>query len=333
MIHLSDQLEEGEYYNLVKDAALACSNAIHSGNLKVYLGPNKQKELSAENIADLERSANVSFDQSNSVYLFELWNIKGKHTTVETIGLLFSFKEEGRTVGFGFVDYQDVINLFDAQLMRTGIEGCSNVSLNQVLANREFEYEIVSYRDQPVSKLRKGDKLKSTFFEKYTYQSEREIKCDAKNLTFELLPSSGDLTAALCHSVSSYLYDNPLEYLNSCYNIDGHLFYSTDKIRAILYTEQWKLLEDSIILERPRNMTIIMESGCRIGPLSPSKIRDLPLRINHMDLVDLLRELQNGLRLIKINEEYINPLLTPKYLELLNQGRWDELKELKQNRI
>lgn len=298
---------------------------IISGKVQLWNDPNKKELIQPEMLLGMEKNAKALFSASNQVFLFELWKIKNKETTIETKGFLFLYNEKNEAINFGFVEYDSLQKYIEVQSVETNAFGTSHLTFKQVFQNRLFDAKIISFNKEIVKTNITSKRIQKEYFQKNNYQ-KTNIDQNKKNISYEInFDSVAVQNKVIAYALNFYLDDNRLDFLNLAGDsILNYLDNQTPKIQKIIVQEKWRKTPKNII-KTPILLSFVFDNGKQLNLNSFSEINNWKLKINQKTFYETIKSKDFNYQITQINQQKISVEENEFYMDNLLNKSWDKI--------
>jgi hypothetical protein len=320
-------------YNMVDELSRVIYAGLQNESINLWDGPLKKHRINKEKLADNEKASGVNFTRPRDIFIYEKWSLKKNQYSFETDGISFSaLNPEGKEVYLGYIENNDSLTkLFSRSLLFVNAEGSYGTTLSQALESRNFDFDLVFFKNKAIHKFKKGLKIKnSALAAKNTVYKNKVV--DAKLVEYAIEPGPSVLSensGAIVNSVESFFNDNPQEF----YNYGGDRMFSFLKKTPFIFTslnvtELWTIPNDTVQCATLEYIPFVI--GKPISPIPPAQLSAWKLKTKGNDIVEEIRAKNYYYRITKINASIIDPGVAEKCkLKLLSKDWHNIYKELK----
>lgn len=310
LVNENQQASRG--YNFVSQLNTCVYNALLTGQVKLWDSPEKEIQIIAASLKEIERSSNTRFVDCTHLYIYEMWSKNDVEILTTTHGVSFNAKTKTNEVTFGYIDFNEVAALLANQYLNCNANGNSNLTLGYALLTKQFEFQL----------LQVGNK---------TYSQETESRHSLKlmlsnqgfNTTlFPALPNQKTIT---------YLIERPASNLPLALQADSLInamqhdlsvqkilgIHANTEIKKVAVVEKWMLLKQlqtqiQQVTIFTSNDTIVLENAWLDQ-----------ITINNKSLKEVLQRKDFLYIITKVNEQPIERSKAFLYQRALLNFRWE----------
>jgi len=324
-------------HNLVTGLSGWIYDKIKSGTLTLYESPLKEREISYTTLVGLENSSKTKFSETSYLFIYELWSSYKNETSFEILGFRFMNENKGNEIDYGYIDFPDIENAVKKAYIKSNINGSYKTSFYQVLMNKEYDYDLLFFDNQPIQKINSKDPVAD-------YHRGKQIIEDAfgknkENLNY-VVPRHIKLIEYLIIS-NNVVYDEKAdnlitaieEYFNEnrrdLYSYGGSEIYKYFKKSNIIiskcYVKELWIKEDNVIKYKtieifPHSLGMPFEK--KIEFTNKYKPVASKITVKGESLQKAIEKKDFSYRIIKINGIKIDPDKHKVYLKALRETEW-----------
>ncbi|MEO5571728.1 MAG: hypothetical protein ABIT08_04165, partial [Bacteroidia bacterium] len=279
-------------------------------------------------------SSDTKFTEQEIFFIYEKWQKTKTGITTSTMGFTFLNKNErAEDVSYGFVDYNDLKELFSKIKINTNADGIYSINFATYLNKKLFSYNIVQFEGKPITSGGESQNLKTDFIGALEFNSAINLPVvPDKNIIYVIEnnkntedPKSLN-SNELLKQTENYLIVNQEIF----YNLGGDKFanyIAQNKIRIlkIEVNEIWKKSVDGIYY-LPKTVTIFVNDSA-LNPISLSEFVEFHLEINGKSVLQLFSDKDYSFVITQINSQKIARKESYLYYKALQTYDWKLLTE------
>ncbi|MEP7168313.1 MAG: hypothetical protein ABI855_02990 [Bacteroidota bacterium] len=320
--------------NFVEEVTRFVYQEIIAGNVKLWDSPGKEIQITGPTLIELEKSSETKFTEQEIFFIYEKWQKTKLGIITNTIGFTFLNKNvRAEDVSYGFVDFNDLKELFAKNKINTNADGIYSVNFTTYLYKKFFNYNIVQFEGKPITSGGESQNIKSDFIGTLEFNPSVNLTAvPDKNILYlvENNKNSDDQKAQNSHElitkVENYLTVNQEMF----YNLGGDKFadyIEKNKIRVskIEVNEIWKKLSDGIFY-LPKTVKIFVNDSA-LNVISFSEFADFHLEINSKSVLQLFSDRDFTYVITQINSQKIIRKESYLYYKALMTYDWKKLTE------
>lgn len=319
-------------FNLVESMCALFYPHILSGELPLYIGPDKKLRIDAAALTALETSNGTSFSKCPDFFIHEYWSSSRKKSSFTIIGFSFINKNLlNEKVVYGYIDFADADSLLRHTLIPNSANGSANLTYMDALLSRKYVYHLVQLGQEAFY----SDPSLSVRLKREAFHSGKEIVNlkpvePRKEIAYQVLrkkySTDIDWSNELLDAMERVLRENPELYFNlggQRYSAFPDTAFSFPQIKGILVEETWVKENRKPQLQSAR-IKIILGNGDLFW-LELAELERYGILLHYMTVKDILKEKPFEYDLYRINNQDIDPEQGEKYMTALMKAPWNQL--------
>ncbi len=320
--------------NFVEEVTKLVYQEILAGNVKLWDAPGKEIQITGPTLIELEKSSDTKFTEQEIFFIYEKWQKTKTGINTNTIGFTFLNKNvRAEDVSYGFVDYNDLKEIFAKNKIGTNADGVYSVNYSTYLFKKLFNYNIVQFEGRPVTSGGESQNIKADFVGNLEFNPlVNLLAVPDKNIMYSIEnnKSTDDPKAAnsreLIKQVENFLIVNEEIF----YNLGGDKFAdyigkNKIKVTKIEVNEIWKKSIDGIYY-LPKTVKIFVNDSS-LSTISFNEFNDFHMDINSKSVLQLFSDKDYSFVITQINSQKISRKESYLYYKALMTYDWKKLTE------
>lgn len=334
LIHLNKAEQyDSSGFNLVTSLTGLLYREISLGNVKLYDGPGKQIQISAEALTQLQISSGTTFETCPDLFIHEYWSSNRRSTTFEMVGFSFVHKNRlNEKVSYGYVELFEIQNLLNTSMIPCNANGSWGTSFEDALLSRNYYFHLVQFGDENFKK----EPVKAVKIKQEAFTSDKEIRNQIslpqkKRFLYELTrkrySTDIDLGNEIIAGIEKVLSKNPEIY----FNLGGEkltpfpdTLFQIPSITGLLIEEIW-VKENEAYISQIR-IKIFNEKGS-LDWVNVNDIDQAGFLVHFESLFSLLGRKPFDYSAQKLNNQDLVDTEGPKYMKALKNAQWSRINE------
>jgi hypothetical protein len=320
--------------NFVEEVTGFVYKEILAGNVKLWDSPGKEIQITGPTLMELERSSDTKFTEQEIFFIYEKWQKTKTGINSNTIGFTFLNKNvRAEDVSYGFVDYNDLKELFVKNKINTNADGIYSINYATYLYKKLFSFNIVQFEGRPVTSGGESQTIKDDFIGNLEFNPAISLPgVPDKNIMYvvENNKNSEDQKALnsreLIKQLENYLIVNEEVF----YNLGGDKFanyiaQNNIRVSKIEVNEIWKKSVDGIYY-LPKTVKIFVNDSS-LNTIPFTEFVDFRLDINSKSVLQLFSDKDYAFVITQVNSQKISRKESYLYYKALITYDWKKLTE------
>lgn len=325
--------------NIVRELCRITYDAILSGRVKLWNSSNKEFNIIAQSLIEIDASANTQFVNQEVVFIYEMWTNANKELKSTTSGFLFSNRNsKGEDVEYGFVDYIDLQEFLLRERVQTNANGNFNANLAGFLNSKNFNYQFLQFAGKVINNITDSKSIRDEFIGKLRFNlsafSMNEVPQKLVIWTLDRTSEGANDKMKngneLLNAIGDYLRNNQEVF----FNLGGDKVFNYTqkaklKVNKIEVNELWKRVGEELLFD-PLGLVIYINDS----PLTEIPYKDLmklEVLIKDKLLIENIREKNFNYIIRKINHQEITRSQSYLYQKALLQSPWNKVSYFVEN--
>ncbi len=318
--------------NFVEQVTDLVYKEIIAGRVKLWDSQQKEIPIGGSTLQEIERNAGVRFQDQETIFIYEMWEITRKEIVTRALGMTFAGKSAtGEEVAYGYVDYRDLKELFMSTRINANASGVYSHTFTTYMLSKNFAYDFIQFGGKAVKSTADSDEIKRTILKKMPFNTSLLGFYPPDKLVSWLVDIYSEGTdqksinaRTLVKSIEDYFINNQEVFFNMGGDrIISHIQKNKIKVTRIEVTEIWRKMPDGISYET-KSMTIFVNDST-LNSMSPRAIADADIVIEEKLLKEIISEKNFGLIVTKINSQVIKRKDAYLYLKGLMTAEWNQV--------
>ena len=307
---------------------------IMNGNVTLWDSREKGLQITPVTLRGIENTTETKFEEQEYVFSYELWSRNRKMLTSKIYGFTFSSKtEEGEEVSYGYVDYDDLSQVFMTSRVPTNVDGDFNTTFATAFYRKLFDYSIFQFGNQIVNGWVESERLKHQFKDGREFNDHIGEYVSREKMVSYVVDGISQFDDE--KSRNSELFLSSVEnFLNSnrevFFNLGGDKminYIEKEKIEVskIQINELW-VKKNNFVIFKPKSM-IIYVGDEKLNRIPLTDMRKLKLDIGATDLVTFLKTKNFNFSINQINAEPVEQKVAYIYYKALLNSEWTTISQ------
>lgn len=319
--------------NFVRELCRITYNAILSKKVKLWNSSNKDFQIIAQSLLEIDQSANTSFLKQEVIFIYELWNNSGKELKSTTTGFLFSNRNaKGEDVEYGYIEYADLQEFFLRERVESNANGNFNANLASFINSKNYNYQFLQFAGKVIDNVTDSKKIRDEFIGNLRFNVNAfSMNQIAQKLVVWTLDKSTEAPSekvtngnTLLLEIGNYLKNNEEVF----FNLGGDKVFNYTqkaklKVTRIEVSELWKKIDKEVLYD-PLGLTIYINDSA-LTEIAYKDLLKLDIKINDQLLIDFLRGKNFNYVIRKINQQEISRSQSYLYQKALFQTDWNKV--------
>lgn len=325
--------------NFVRELCRITYDAILTGNVKLWNSSNKEFNIIAQSLKEIDAGAGTSFLNQEVIFIYEMWSNSNKELKSATSGFLFSNRNtKGEDVEYGYVEYSDLEEFLMRERVNTNANGNFNANLASFLNAKNYNYQFLQFAGKVINNLNDSKKIRDEYIDNLRFNiSAFSMNQVPQKLVVWTLDKSTEAASEkvnngndLLAAIGEYLKNNQEVFYNlGGDKVSNHTQKVKWKVTKIEVNELWKKVGEELLYD-PLGLIIYINDA----PLTEIPYKDilkLDVKINEQLLIDFIRAKNFNFVIRKINQQEITRSQAYLYQKALVQSPWNKVSYFVEN--
>lgn len=345
LVHLNSLRQVDSFgFNIVKDLQKTFYHLILDNKIKLWDGPRKEKQITAQNLLNIEKNTKTKFLESQNIFFHEVWSSARRSTNFTIIGITFMnqidtkrIPDPSRDPIYGYIDVFEVAAYLGTYYCDVNVNGPASLTLLDGLYSRKYHFNVVQFGKKDFKdNVREAIEVRNkAFFSKRRVEGIYKLPV-TKAITYVIEQDRSESS-----EIGATLYNNIQQYINSnkevVFNIGGNRYfdYATYKsdfvVTRIEVNEIWEKTVSGVVYHI-ESVTLYVHNK-KLDPVSIETLSGWGILFNFKTIEDALAEKKFKYTLLTLNGNYLLESESEKYIKGLHisQIPWNQIKQYVKN--
>lgn len=318
--------------NFVEQVTALVYKEITENRVKLWDSPEKEIQITGSTLKEIERNSDVSFLNQETIFMYETWENTRKEIITKTLGFSFIHRSStGDEVTFGYVDYNDLNELFLKNRINTNASGVYSATFTTYVLNKNFAYNIVQFAGKSVTSTSESEDLKKTFIRNLPfnqsllgyYPPDKYVSYIIDTFT-EGTDEKSQNSKGFLKAIEEYFTNNQEVFFNMGGDmIASHLQKNKLKVTRVEVNEIWRKVNSNMSFE-PKSLKIFVNDSA-LNELNPRTMDDLEVLYQDMGITAFLKAKKFNFIITKINSQVIKRKDAYLYYKGMMTAEWNRV--------
>ncbi len=318
--------------NFVEQVTALVYKEITENRVKLWDSPEKEIQITGSTLKEIERNSNVSFLNQETIFMYETWENTRKEIISKTLGFSFVHRSStGDEVTFGYVDYNDLTELFLKNRINTNASGIYSATFTTYVLNKNFVFNIVQFAGKSIKTTSDSEDLKKTFIRNLPfnqsllgyYPPDKYVSYIIDTYT-EGTDEKSMNSKGFVKAIEEYFANNQEVFFNMGGDlIASHLQKNKLKVTRVEVNEIWRKVNGEMSFE-PKSMKIFVNDSS-LTELNPRTMDDLEVMYQEQSITAFLKTKKFNFIISKINSQVIKRKDAYMYYKGLMTAEWNRV--------
>ncbi|MCB9263257.1 MAG: hypothetical protein H6607_12860 [Flavobacteriales bacterium] len=317
-------------FNLVKDIYALFYKCILEGTIPLYESHLKKTKISAQALQNIEKQHEVSFQDCEDLFIYELWELYKKDFEFQVLGFAFYQRTEGSTLNFGYVDAADAKSILGSSPISTTINGPHYLGMWDAIMSKAYNFNLVKFGNIDfIKNPQMAFNLKDQIFGNKKIQTNQTVIPQTKEIEYYVIPGLEENTPSywLCRAIEDYYAENRNEYFNNTQTpVVSHLDIRTPlNVTRIEITENWNRSSDGNIIYQPKSIRVFINDK-PMNEMSMKDFEEMKLLVQFKPFDEFLKEKTFKFNIKRVNHDPIYSFEADEIKTALYTKDWNKIR-------
>jgi hypothetical protein len=323
-------------YNMVDLISKLTYKLILQNKIKLWDSPNKDIQITATSLIEIERASSTSFTDQEVIYIYEKWIASKKEIQSKCIGISFSNKDSrNQEVSYGYVDFDELSKYAMETIAEVNANGNYGESVGYYLLSKGYAFNLVQFNNKVIQSVTESQQAIKSFKGKLKFNSPSSVLNgeEAKYVVYQIDTRSSTDTLFSYNSrnifraVEEYLITNKEEFFNLGGDKLQNFVNGKQKLKVtgIEVTEVWKKNRSQLYYE-PRKVCFYVNDSA-LNTITVSELAMMDIEVDQQKLILTLLDKKFNYYLTRINSQDIPRRDSYTYLKALQAYKWNQITE------
>lgn len=335
MMLRSDEQRPEHGCNFVERVCEIVYDAVLSKQVKLWDSPEKELQIHPSALKEIEKNSPLSFTDLETIFFYEMWEQKRKEVITNTVGISFTNRTEdpSRSVTFGYVDYDDLDQLFLKNKIETNANGIYSSTFKSYILSHNYSFNLVQFNGVLVKSPSESAEIVKSFTRELPfnrsilgyYPPDKYV-----SLIMDTYSESEDSTSYFSKNFDSamerYFRDNKEVFFNlGGDKIFDHIEQEKLKVTRVQLNEIWRIIGNELNFDTQGLVVFVNDEPMDEIPFN--ELRDMEITVAGHNISDLIDERRFNFIITRINAQEIRNQDSYLYQKALLSGNWDNVIE------